>query len=190
MRITGGVHAGRRLVAPRTGVRPTADRVREALFAMLGAAVDGARVLDLFAGSGAVGLEAWSRGAARVVWVESRRTALAALRRNAATLGIEQPSVRAVDVMTALRRVSGAECFDLVFADPPYAWGAEDRGARGSWPALLRAIREGGWLAPAGVLSIEVDARRPTPRAAGWRDVDRRTYGGTSLVLYTMGDEA
>ncbi|HEV2291773.1 MAG TPA: 16S rRNA (guanine(966)-N(2))-methyltransferase RsmD [Gemmatimonadales bacterium] len=122
MRIISGAFGGRRLRMPKGDqVRPTADRVREAWFSILGAAVPGARVLDLFAGSGALGLEALSRGAAHAEFVERHRLSLAALRENIAALGVEaQVAVRPADAMKfAAALPPGA--FDIALADPPYA---------------------------------------------------------------------
>src|SRR5262245_30521408 len=125
MRVIGGHDRGRRLRAPRgLRTRPTADRVRETLFDVLGPAVVGARVLDLFAGTGAGGIEALSRGAARVVLVERDQTALRALRANLAALGAPRASARVMagDVLHVLPQVGAQEGpFDFVFVDPPYA---------------------------------------------------------------------
>ena len=117
MRVVAGTFKGRRLAAPRgTRTRPTADRVREALFSMLGD-VGGARVLDLYAGSGALGIEALSRGADSAVFVERDAQAVAAIERNLAAVGADATVVRQ-DVLRFLARADGA--FDLVFCDPPY----------------------------------------------------------------------
>ena len=117
MRVVAGEFKGRRLQAPRgRRTRPTADRVREALFSMLGD-VSGARVLDLYAGSGALGIEALSRGAESAVFVERDQQALAAMRRNLEAVGAEA-DVRRQDVSRFLARTEGT--FDLVFCDPPY----------------------------------------------------------------------
>lgn len=122
MRIISGTFGGRRIAMP-TGdqVRPTADRVREAWFSILGAAIPGARVLDLFAGSGALGLEALSRGATTAEFVERHRRSLAALRDNLAALGVEaQATVHPVEAMRFAERLPPG-AFDVAFADPPYA---------------------------------------------------------------------
>src|SRR3984893_15924457 len=123
MRITGGIYRSRALHAPRgLATRPTSDRVREALFGILSAAgaVEGARVLDLYAGTGALALEALSRGASRAILVESSRNALAALRANVTSLGLEKRTwIAATDVGRAARRLADKGPFDLVFADPP-----------------------------------------------------------------------
>ncbi len=138
MRVIAGRFGGRRLAAPRgAATRPTADRVREALFSMLGS-LDGASVLDLFAGTGALGIEALSRGAAQAVFVERDRLALSALRANLAALGLgaeggePQVQVRARDAVAALGgAIEQGETYDLVFLDPPYAqageWGQGSR---------------------------------------------------------------
>ena len=128
MRIVAGEFGGRRLVVPRDGrVRPTADRVREAWMSILAPELEGARVLDLFAGSGALGLEALSRGAVHATFVELAPASLEALRANIAALGVgERVAVRRGD---ALRFVQGLEAgaYDVAFADPPYAVDAADR---------------------------------------------------------------
>jgi len=121
MRIVGGSARGRRLVPPATGTRPTSDRTREALFNALAVMrpLDGVRLLDLYAGTGAVGLEALSRGATEAVFVESKRGALDVLRRNVATVGLPGARVVAAPVATYLA-TAGESSFDIVFADPPY----------------------------------------------------------------------
>jgi 16S rRNA (guanine966-N2)-methyltransferase len=128
MRIVGGEFGGRRLVMPKDArVRPTADRIREAWMSILGDALSGARVLDLFAGSGALGLEALSRGAASVNFVELNPPSLQALRQNIAALGVAAAvTVHRGDALRFVERLSGGE-FDLVLADPPYT---TDQAAR------------------------------------------------------------
>ena len=154
MRIIAGRWRGRPIEAPPGGAtRPTADRVRETLFSMLTSRLgsfEGLRVADLFAGSGALGLEALSRGAAGATFVEGDPQAGAAIRRNAEKLGAGE-SVRVIaGSALALPR---SEPFDLVFADPPYA--------PGSGSAAVRSILESGWLAPGGWLSVETDRADP-----------------------------
>jgi 16S rRNA (guanine966-N2)-methyltransferase len=148
MRIIAGEWRGRAIEAPPgSATRPTADRVRETLFSMLASRLgtfEDLRVADLFAGSGALGLEALSRGAATATFVESEAKAAALIRRNAEKLKA-QDRVRIVNGSAlALPR---SEPFDLVFADPPYAPGAGN--------AVVTAVREAGWLAPGGWLSVE-----------------------------------
>jgi 16S rRNA (guanine966-N2)-methyltransferase len=146
MRIIAGKWGGRTLEAPQgLATRPTADRVRETLFSMLSSRLgsfEDLRVADLFAGSGALGFEALSRGAASVTFVDNDATAGAAIRRNAAKLGIE-PSILSGSALTLPR----SPPFDLIFADPPYA--------AGSGTTVVRSVIDSGWLAPGGWLSIE-----------------------------------
>ncbi len=180
MRITGGTFARRPIDAPKGDrTRPTADRVREALFSALGARMemDGARVLDLFAGSGALGLEALSRGAAQATLVERHGPTLALARRNAESLGVldRVATVRA-DALAHLARLDAA--FDLVLADPPYA--LPDLPAL---PALARAR-----LAPGGLFVLEHDARHDFAEAEGL--VWTRAYGRTVLSVFEPAPES
>jgi 16S rRNA (guanine966-N2)-methyltransferase len=175
-------HAGRGSRAARAptpvgdALRPTSDRVREALFGRLGA-LDGARVLDLFAGVGALGIEALSRGAARAVFVERAAPALAALRTNLASLGLEAVArvVRGDAVTVAARLGHAGERFDLVLLDPPYASGQAE-------PAL-RALLASGALAPDATVVVETGRRHPVPPVPGLRRVDERRYGDTVLLM-------
>jgi 16S rRNA (guanine966-N2)-methyltransferase len=174
-RIVAGRAGGRRLSVPPKGTRPTSERVREAMFSALEAAVDidGAHVLDLYAGSGALGLEALSRGAASATFVESDRKALDVLRRNAATVGLPGTVVLpgAVEAVLAER---ASEPFDIVLADPPYAL-AEQQVA-----LVLDRLAGNGWLAGHGVLVLERAARdgRP-PLPEGLTMIRSRRYGDT-----------
>ncbi|MQA09460.1 MAG: 16S rRNA (guanine(966)-N(2))-methyltransferase RsmD [Pseudonocardiaceae bacterium] len=184
-RIVAGAAGGRRLAVPPRGTRPTSERVREALFNALEAAMelDGAAVLDLYAGSGALGLEARSRGAARVVCVESDRKAAEVLRRNVSSVGLGGVTVRAGKVRTVLQ--AGAdEPFDVVIADPPYAL------ETGELAAVLRDLAGGGWTRPGTTVVIEREKRDgeidwPAP----FQPVRTRTYGQTVLHwgLHEMG---
>lgn len=181
MRVTGGELAGRRFAAPRVAaVRPTADRVRESVFAWLGDVGD-ARVLDLFAGSGALGIEALSRGAAHAVFVERAAGCVAQLRRNLRALGLEpRAEVRRGDAGAALRRLAAAgRIFDLVLADPPYA---SDEAAR-----LLAALPATRLLAPGAPLVLEVSRRHAPRTSMGLRVVGERRYGETLVVRYEEG---
>jgi 16S rRNA (guanine966-N2)-methyltransferase len=178
MRVIAGRLGGRRLAAPRgDATRPTSDRVREALFSILGD-VTGARVLDLYAGTGALGIEALSRGAARAVFVESARPALAALRSNLASLDlagagviIAQPIDRAVDLILRERP------FDLVLADPPYA-------ALAAAAASLERLASAHLLAPDARLVLEHASRDASPDLHGLTRTSTRSYGEASLTLY------
>lgn len=174
MRLVAGTHGGRRLRAPTgSGTRPTADRAREALFSSLQSLLDleGARVLDLYAGSGALGLEAASRGAAEAVLVEHDPLALAVLRANVADLGLPGVVVDA-DVTAYLGRP--AEPFDLVLLDPPYDADVD--------PVLALLVP---WLAPGAVVVAERRTRGPEPTApAGLEPVRHRRYGEATLWYF------
>ena len=175
-RIVAGAAGGRRLAVPPKGARPTTDRVREARFNMLAARLDfdGLRVLDLYAGSGALGLEALSRGAASVLFVESDRRAAEVISRNAATVGLPGAVVRRGAVAAVL--AGPAQQVDLVFADPPY------EVATLEVDAVLAALGEGGWVAPGGVVVVERPARAPSLTwPAGWTVWPARRYGDTSI---------
>jgi len=182
MRIVGGSHRGRRLVAPPgEAVRPTSDRAREALFDILshggfaaaGIPFAGKAVLDAFAGTGALGLEALSRGAAQAFFIDSERDALAALRRNIAALGEEERAQVIAGDPTRPPR-AGAACA-LVFLDPPYNSGL-------AAPALA-ALGEAGWLAPDALAVVEVAAREPFIPPPGFTIIDERRYGAARLVF-------
>ncbi len=198
MRVTGGELRGRPLVAPRgLATRPTADKVREAIFNVLaarGAPLAGAAVLDLFAGTGSLGIEALSRGAARAVFVEAAGPSLAALARNLERLGLAsggRAAVRRGDALRLLDRLAaeGAR-FDLVFVDPPYG--------RGLAAAAVERLAAAGLVAPGGVVVAEHAAADPMPErtaaasraapgepaGAGLVRVDSRRYGRTALTLY------
>jgi 16S rRNA (guanine(966)-N(2))-methyltransferase RsmD len=174
-RIIAGEARGRRLVAPRgAGTRPTSDKVRGAVFNVLGQFFEGGDVLDLYAGTGALGLEALSRGCARAVLVESDRGAAEAIARNAATCGLAgRVEVRRGRVREVLPRLPRG-AFALAFVDPPYEEGPE--GAL----ALLDAV-----VAPGGRVVAEHDARRPPAERYGALALaDRRVYGGTGISIY------
>ena len=177
-RIVAGSARGRPLAVPRgEATRPTSDRVREALFSRLDheGVVGGARVLDLFAGSGALGLEAASRGAREVWLVEKAKAPLDACRRNASALGL--PGVRVVGAPVERALATDAEePFELVLLDPPYPLG-EDELAR-----VLQLLVSGGWLAERAVVVVERSARGPEPSwPAGLERFDERRYGETQL---------
>ena len=172
MRVVAGEFRGRRLAAPRGArTRPTADRVREALFSMLGD-VSGARVLDLYAGSGALGIEALSRGAESAVFVERDARAGAVIERNLASLGLEQRIVRQ-EVERFLARTQGT--FDLVFCDPPY-----DSASRLAGPLAERLPG----VTPEGARIVtESDKRNPLvlPQPL----IVERSYGDTRIAIHS-----
>jgi 16S rRNA (guanine966-N2)-methyltransferase len=177
-RIISGAFGGRRIDVPAgTGTRPTSDRVREALFARLDHqdALAGARVLDLYAGSGALGLEALSRGATSATFVESGRGAVEVLRRNLTTLGVgEVAVVIAEPVQRVLLRPATA--VDLVLADPPYDITEDDLAD------VLALLPRHGWLAPEALVVVERSSRSPQPRwPADLVSVDERRYGETRV---------
>jgi 16S rRNA (guanine966-N2)-methyltransferase len=173
-RIVAGSAGGRRLAVPAKGTRPTSDRVREALFSAVQSAVDlaGARVLDLYAGTGALGLEALSRGAGEAVFVESAAQALAVLRENVAAVGL--PGTVRAGKVAAVLAAGTDEPFDLVLADPPYA--AEDLSRE------LGLLVSEGWVGPESVVVVE-RSRRAAEMAwpAALEPVRVRHYGETSL---------
>ena len=176
-RLIAGSAGGRRLKVPASGVRPTGDRAREGLFNSLGSLLDldGARVLDLYAGSGALGLEALSRGAAEVVFVESGPRVLPVLRANVASVGLPGGRVVAGSVPTVVAGPAPAR-FDLVLADPPYATPVEEV------LGVLQGLVAGRWLADDAVVVVERSSREepwewPTP-LVGLRD---RRYGEALL---------
>jgi 16S rRNA (guanine966-N2)-methyltransferase len=175
MRIIAGAWRGRPLSAPPgTATRPTSDRAREGLFSMLASRLgsfEGLHVADLFAGTGAAGLEALSRGAAHCTFVESDRTALDALRRNVAALDAgDRADVRASDAT----RFSGGP-FHLVLLDPPYGSGLGERA--------LTHLAETGALAPACIVSLET-ARAGEAALPGFAEVADRTYGKARIRLF------
>ena len=171
MRIVAGEHRGARIFAPKgTDTRPTSDRVREAAFNLIGP-VDGATVLDLFAGSGAMGLEALSRGAASAVFVENDREAMRAIDRNLEKLRLTGVRTVQRDVLQAL--ATDRNAYDLILCDPPYGFDQDARMA----PYLARA------LAPDGLVVYETTSRRE-PALDGLRVRTSRTYGSARLTLF------
>jgi 16S rRNA (guanine966-N2)-methyltransferase len=175
MRIISGLHRGRPIIAPKGDTtRPTADRTREALFSMLTSRLgsfEGLRVLDLFAGSGALGLEALSRGAATCTFVEQDSAALDCLRTNIAKLGVKGADVRAQSVM-ALGPAPAA--YDLILLDPPYESGA-------GIVALERLLRL-GWIAPGALASVETTKKEMVVVEGFELDVER-VHGKAKLTL-------
>jgi 16S rRNA (guanine966-N2)-methyltransferase len=174
MRVIAGTYGGRELVAPRgRATRPTADRVREALFSILGD-VQHARVLDLFAGSGALAIEALSRGAKEAVLVDSAPSAIAAIRRNLEALGLQADVHRQTAARFLQRAQVDARQYDLVFLDPPYRL-ASDLGRE--LTAALPAV-----LAPDARVVAESDRR--SPLELDLEPLDSRRYGDTLINIY------
>jgi 16S rRNA (guanine966-N2)-methyltransferase len=177
MRIVAGSHRGRRLeTPPDQRIRPTSDRIRESLFNILHHKLEGfigKHVLDGFAGTGALGFEALSRGAASVLFVDKDRDALALCRRNAASLGLTgQSDFRLADLT---RLPQSVRKFDLILLDPPYGLGLAG--------AALGALAAAGWLAPHAIAAVEADKSQPEPIPEGFATIDSRDYGRTRIAL-------
>ena len=176
MRIVAGQAGGRRLRVPAKGTRPTSERVREALFNALTVAGElaGSRVLDLYAGSGALGLEALSRGAAAAHFVEADRRAVEVLRGNVAALGLGGTVRHARVERLAAEPAAGA--FDLVLADPPYAVGGQELGD------VLARLAAGGWVADGALVVVERASRAGEPPwPSGYTPLRVKNYGDTAL---------
>ena len=184
MRIVSGEWRGRRLRTPAgQAVRPTADRVREAIFNILGARTKGARVLDLFAGTGALALEALSRGASSAVLVESDPRTYAVMRRNVLDLGASTAEPLLMECRAALRFLRGrGSRFELVFLDPPYGRGMAGRSAED--------MEGAGVLEPGGTVVVEESAKaKESLFPAGWERVGDRCYGDTRVMIFDVGKE-
>jgi 16S rRNA (guanine966-N2)-methyltransferase len=183
MRVVGGKFRGRSLASPKSqGIRPTADRLRESLFNILVHAYDDpirdARVLDLFAGTGALGVEAASRGAAFVLFIDDGAEARALLRENVAAFGLGGTSKVFRRDATKLGDAYPVEPFSLVFLDPPY-------GQNLAAPGLVSA-RAGGWLTPDALVVVEeaVKARFAAPE--GFAELERRAYDDTEFIILKL----
>lgn len=184
MRIISGSARGMVLRVPKGEVRPTTDRVREALFSILGARVEGARVLDLFCGSGALALEALSRGAASARLVDQSAASCRTASENARRLGFSNIAVTNCDCMQFVNRERGV--YDLVFADPPYCKFPGDR----DMIAGLMAGRLRDLLAPDGIFVAEAQVgygvgAQSSRTFEGWELADCREYGNNTLLFYT-----
>ena len=200
MRITGGEFGGRNLKVPKSdAIRPTQDRVREALFNIIQCEIVGADFLDLFAGSGAVGLEALSRGAKSVTFVEANKRHLVVLKENLGSLGssrvgegssrvgigaarpmvtIDDTTVVAADAYRWIERYSGPG-FTIGFADPPYALG-EEKG----YASVLATLAERDVIRPDGLFIAEMTAVQKAEETPGWELIRDRTYGKTRLCIW------
>ena len=182
MRVIAGTAGGIRLAVPKWGVRPTMDRVKAAIFSSLGDIIAGARVLDLFAGSGALGIEALSRGASSVVFIEGDRQSAEIIESNLAKTKLNG-RVREQDVFDFLRHASGAEIFDVVFADPPYD--KTEAGERFTEKLLANeALFQ--LLDPDGIFVLEKRPAEALPETKLWRLIRQKTYGATE-VLFLSG---
>ena len=183
MRIVGGRLRGRALAAPKSqAIRPTADRLRESLFNILthayGDPVSGARVLDLFAGTGALGLEAISRGAALAQFVDDGVEARALQRQNVEALGVAAVTRIFRRDATSLGPVHPVEPFSLVFLDPPYGKGLAEKA--------LASARDGGWLTGDALIVVEEAADAGFKAPDGFDEVERRSYDDTEFVFLRL----
>lgn len=182
MRIVGGRLGGRTLASPKPGIgaiRPTSDRLRESLFNVLahghGEALDGARVLDLFAGTGAMAFEALSRGAGFALLVDDGTEARGLIRENQMALGLAGFSRVFRRDATRLGPITGMAPFGLVFCDPPYRKGLGEKA--------LASAREGGWLEKDALVLLEEASDAEIALPAGFEELERRTYGETQVVF-------
>ncbi|NEU14155.1 16S rRNA (guanine(966)-N(2))-methyltransferase RsmD [Methylobacterium sp. BTF04] len=181
MRIVGGDYSGRRLATPKTdAIRPTSDRLREALFNVLAHAYDDAvaqaRVIDLFAGTGALSFEALSRGAAYALLVDEGAEARGLIRENIEAFGCEGKTRLFRRDATKLGPVGTSGTFTLVFCDPPYG--------RDLAPAALKSAAEGGWLAPDALAVVEEAANVQVVPPPGFSERERRVYGDTAVAFF------
>jgi len=179
MRVIAGSAGGVRLAVPKSGVRPTMDRVKAAIFSSLGSAIIDARVLDLFAGSGALGIEALSRGAASVLFVEEDRQSTVAIEKNLAKTQFGG-RVRRQEVFEFLRRSSGLEKFQIIFADPPYE---KTKSGERFTEKLLTNKELAQLLELDGVFVLEKRPAEQTPATKFWDIVRARKYGATEVLF-------
>jgi 16S rRNA (guanine966-N2)-methyltransferase len=180
MRVVGGRFKGRNLASPSSReIRPTADRLRESVFNILihayGDPISGARVLDLFAGTGALGIEAISRGANFALFVDNGTEARALLRNNVEALGLGGITKVFRRDATNLGPAHPVEPFSLVFLDPPYGKGLADKA--------LASMRDGGWLTPGALLVVEEAKAAVFGAPAGFEELERRAYDDTEFVF-------
>jgi 16S rRNA (guanine966-N2)-methyltransferase len=182
MRVIAGSAGGIRLAVPKHGVRPTMDRVKAAIFSSLGDAVIGARVLDLFAGSGALGIEALSRGASSAVFVEEDRQSCDIIEANLAKTRL-RGRIRRQDVFDRLRHASEMEKFQIIFADPPY----EKTKSGENFTEKLLANKELGQLLDfAGIFVLEKRPSKTLPEMKLWRLTRQKTYGATEVLFLSQ----
>lgn len=179
MRVIAGSAGGIHLNVPKRGVRPTMDRVKAAIFSSLGDAVIGARVLDLFAGSGALGIEAMSRGAASVLFIEEDRQSIAVIGKNLGKAKF-QARVRGQDVFNFLKRASSTERFEIVFADPPYE---KNNAGEAFTDKLLSNEALAELIAPGGVFILEKRPGENIPETRLWEVIRAKRYGATEVLF-------
>lgn len=180
MRVISGIAGGIPLVAPKMDIRPTMDRVKEAIFSSLEPGFLGARVLDLFAGAGTLGIEALSRGATEAVFVEKEARAAETIRRNLEKTRLGGGRVQVMDIFSYLDRLAPKGAFDFIFADPPYA---KQPGERDFTPELMASQPLAEALAPGGIFVLEKMPGQPVPLGARWELLRERRYGATEVAL-------
>ncbi|HME89588.1 MAG TPA: 16S rRNA (guanine(966)-N(2))-methyltransferase RsmD [Chthoniobacterales bacterium] len=180
MRVIAGRAGGVHLVSPKNGVRPTMDRVKAAMFSSLGEVVIGARVLDLFAGTGALGIEALSRGATFALFVEEDRQAIAAIEKNLSKTGLAG-RIRQQEAFSFLKNASPTgDKFQIVFADPPYQ---KLKSGERFTDKLLHNERLPRLLESDGIFVLEKNPREAIPEITLWRLIRRKKYGATEVVF-------
>ncbi|MEO5721666.1 MAG: 16S rRNA (guanine(966)-N(2))-methyltransferase RsmD [Chthoniobacterales bacterium] len=184
MRVIAGTAGGKRLAVPETDVRPTMDRVKAAIFSSLHTSIEGARVLDLFAGTGALGIEALSRGAASALFVEENRAAVLAIEQNFIRTKLRGP-VRKQEVFAFLESAGNRERFDVIFADPPY----EKTKAGGEFTRLLLENQTlADLLEPGGLFILEKRPEEKLIMPDLWQIVRAKTYGATEVLFLRHPD--
>jgi 16S rRNA (guanine966-N2)-methyltransferase len=184
--VIAGSAGGVRLAVPKRGVRPTMDRVKAAIFSSLGDAIVGARVLDLFAGTGALGIEALSRGAAAAVFVEADAQTKAVIERNLRKTKLEG-RVRNQDVFHFFQCALGTATFQIIFADPPYE---ETKHGEGYTETLLTNEALPRLLEPGGTFVLEKRPDETLPEMKQWRVIRRKTYGATEVLFLSKSEVA
>jgi 16S rRNA (guanine966-N2)-methyltransferase len=182
MRVIAGSAGGIPLIVPKRGVRPTMDRVRAAIFSSLGEHVIGAHVLDLFAGSGALGIEALSRGAASALFVDQDRQSLAAIEKNLAKTKLTG-RVRQQDVFEFLKRTAAPEKFGLIFADPPYE---KTKSGERFTEKLLASETLPRLLEASGIFILEKRPAEHFPETNLWKVARAKTYGATEVLFLAL----
>lgn len=178
MRIIAGSAKRRDIKVPKAVVRPTTDRTREALFSILHHYVSGAKVLDLFAGAGSLGLESLSRGAESCDFVDMNRVCTRVIEDNLKTLNLKGGSVLNADVLSCITRSRGV--YDLIFADPPYF---KNPGERDFASEILAEENLANMLADDGLLVVEIDSRHKPNIPVSWEVVDQRSYGSCAIIF-------
>jgi len=179
MRVIAGAAGGIRLDTPKNAVRPTMDRVKAAIFSSLGERIIGARVLDLFAGTGALGIEALSRGAASALFIEDNAEAIAAIERNLRRAKLDG-EIRRQDVFAFLRSNQPRPLFQIIFADPPYE---KTKSGERYTSLLLENQRLAEMLADSGIFVLEKRPAEPLPSTPLWNVIRARAYGATEVLF-------